>query len=234
MKQMIKDTPILGPLVVRMYRKWINPPKKIESSEAYWIDRYESGDNSGSGSYRQLAEFKATIINDFVRKEGVRTVIEYGSGDGNQLSLAKYPSYIGFDISPRAIAICEAAFRSDPSKSFREMKTYSGERADMTMSLDVIHHLVEDDVFDEYMHRLFDSSDRFVVIYSSNTDENNPLQGTHVRHRKFLPWIEESKPNWTLLKHIPNKYPFEGNQQTGSRSDFFIFAREPLSAGSAD
>jgi len=30
-------------------------------SVEYWIERYASGGNSGSGSYRSLAEFKAEI-----------------------------------------------------------------------------------------------------------------------------------------------------------------------------
>lgn len=234
MKQFIKDTPLLGPMAVKIYRTWINPPKQIESSQAYWIDRYESNGNSGSGSYQKLAEFKATTINDLVGKEEIRTVIEYGSGDGAQLRLAKYPSYIGFDVSPRAIEMCATAFSSDPTKAFCEMGDYAGERAGLTLSLDVLYHLIEDHVFVDYAHRLFDSSDRFVVIYSSNTDENNELQGTHVRHREFLPWVEASKPNWKLREHITNKYPFDGNQRTGSRSDFYIFEKRRPSAPTAE
>ncbi len=36
------------------------------------------GKNSGAGSYNELAEFKANVLNDFVRENDIQTVIEYG------------------------------------------------------------------------------------------------------------------------------------------------------------
>ena len=81
------------------------------------------------------------------------------------------------------------------------MSEYTGERADLTLSLDVIYHLVEDTVFECYMRTLFDSSKRYVIVYASDTDDNPIHEGTHVRHRKFSRWIRENAPNWTLVKH---------------------------------
>jgi len=37
--------------------------------------------------------------------------------------------------------------------SSKKCKTIYGEKAQLTLSLDVVYHLVEDDVFYEYMHR---------------------------------------------------------------------------------
>ena len=48
-------------------------------------------------------------------------------------------------------------------------------RADLTLSLDVIYHLVEDDVFVSAMRALFDKAARFVVIYASNQDADVTL-----------------------------------------------------------
>ena len=53
--------------------------------------RYSAGGNSGAGSYSQLAEFKAQVLNRFVATHDVKHIIEFGSGDGNQLALAEYP-----------------------------------------------------------------------------------------------------------------------------------------------
>lgn len=224
-RQFIKNLPVLGPIAVIIYRRWIRPPRRIDSSESYWIERYEQGGDSGPGSYNQLAEFKADVLTSFVAEHGIQSVIEYGCGDGSQLTLTEYPSYLGFDVSPKAIELCRNRFSRDASKEFREIRHYDHERAELTLSIDVIFHLVEDAVFHEYMHRLFDSSTRFVVIYSSNTGTNKPLQHTHVRHREFLSWVREAKPEWSLARHIPNRYPFRGNQATGSHCDFFVFAR---------
>ncbi len=95
----------------------------------------------------------------------------------------------------------------------------------MTLSLDVIYHLVEDAVFFEYIERLFSSSEKFVVIYSSNTDSQMKKQAPHIRHRNFSKWINENEPQWELLRHIPNKYPLTIERVNGSFSDFYIYKK---------
>ena len=47
-------------------------------SEQYWINRYISGGNSGSGSAGKFATFKPDVINTFITKTGIRTIIEVG------------------------------------------------------------------------------------------------------------------------------------------------------------
>ncbi|MDZ7859515.1 MAG: hypothetical protein U5O15_02400 [Candidatus Krumholzibacteriota bacterium] len=226
MKQIIKSIPVVGPVARRIYRTWISPPKTFPGSESYWKNRYEAGGNSGDGSYNQLAEFKADILNTFVFENEITSVIEYGCGDGNQLSLAQYTKYIGFDVSPNAISRCLKRFsNNDGTKTFKLMKEYDGETAELTLSLDVIYHLVEDDVFVDYMNRLFDSSERFVVIYSLDTDENPVDTAAHVRNRNFSKWIKDNKTEWNLIKYIPNKYPFNGDTKSGSFSDFYIYSK---------
>jgi len=175
------------------------------------------------GSYDKFAEFKAQVLNSFVAGRGVRSIIEFGSGDGQQLRLARYPKYIGYDVSATAIANCRQLFLGDATKSFELMKDYRGERAAMAMSLDVIYHLVEDQVFHQYMETLFSSAERYVVIYSSNKDIPQGYDGLHVRHRKFTEWIDKNMPKWKLLEHIPNKYPYKGDYREGSFADFYIF-----------
>ena len=151
-------------------------------------------------------------------------MIEYGCGDGNQLKYAKYPSYIGYDVSPKAISMCREIFDGDSTKTFRLMSEYSGEKAQLTLSLDVVYHLVEDAVFHEYMQRLFDSAERFVIVYSSNTNDSD-MNVQHVRHRKFSDWVERLKPDWEIRQQIPNKYPFNRDTHEGSFADFFIYER---------
>ena len=217
----IKRIPFLGLLTVWVKRNLFERP--FPGSEQYWLRRYEAGGNSGSGSFGRLAEFKAGQVNEFVRLNNVSTIIEYGCGDGNQLGLSKYPSYIGFDISSEAISRCSEIFADDPSKSFRLMRDYRGEKAELTLSLDVVYHLVEYSVFERYMARLFDSSERFVIIYSSNWDEHSIILSAHVRHRRFSIWIKQNRPNWKLMQHIPNIYPSSKVHRVGSPADFYIY-----------
>lgn len=150
----------------------------IFDSQEYWENRYLEGGNSGAGSYHRLANFKAKVVNEFVKKNNINRVIEWGCGDGNQLSLAKYSKYIGYDVSEQAISICQKKFAEDQTKVFK----YCGSKdfvndikADLSISLDVIYHLVEDDVYHLYMNRLFQSSQNmFVFIHA--------IMKKHMRH----------------------------------------------------
>jgi SAM-dependent methyltransferase len=194
----------------------------VSGSAAYWERRYRAGGNSGSGSYELLAEFKAEVLNEFVASNHIQSVIEFGCGDGNQLQLAEYPTYVGYDISPTAIERCRRLFADDPTKQFHLLDGYAGETAELSMSLDVIYHLVEDSVFENYMKQLFDASTKFVAIYSSNVDSGVVQGAVHVRHRCFHKWIE-GRPEWRLIRHLPNRYPFDATTGEGSFADFFFY-----------
>ncbi|MBX2828040.1 MAG: class I SAM-dependent methyltransferase [Flavobacteriaceae bacterium] len=201
--------------------------KKFPGSEKYWDQRYKKNKNSGAGSYGRLAEFKAEIINEFVQKNRIETIIEYGSGDGNQLKLANYPNYVGFDVSDTALELCRQEFEGDTTKNFFHMEDPEQitRRAQLTMSLDVLYHLVEDEVFNGYMTRLFNSSDRFVMIYSSNYEKE---MADHVRSRKFTDWVDSNmNGSWKLKEFIKNKFPFSEDQpDTTSISDFYIYEKQ--------
>ena len=224
-KQLFVDLPIIGQLAGLISRTWGKPRRIFQGSESYWKSRYETGGDSGYGSYSQLAELKSEVLNAFVRENGIESVIEYGCGDGNQLSLAQYPNYIGFDVSPHALSGCMKRFSADATKTFKPMDTYADETAELTLSLDVLFHLVEDGIFADYMERLFTSSEKFVVIYSSDTDVNPDGTPEHVRHRKFSRWIEDNKAEWKLVRRIPTKYPLNADTKSGSFADFYIYSK---------
>lgn len=222
-KRVLQNVPVVGPALQRTVGLIRKHPTFLTSSQ-YWEDRYLTGGNSGAGSYNRLARFKSEVLNDFVRRTHVTSIIEFGCGDGAQLGLAEYPSYIGVDISRKAIDMCRQRYSDDPSKEFYTAHTLPLDaRADLTLSLDVIYHLVEDPVFDGYMHQLFKTARKFVVIYASNTDQVLAIK--HVRHRQFTQWIERNRPDWGLREITKNKYPFDPSRPDDtSFADFYIFA----------
>jgi SAM-dependent methyltransferase len=229
-KRFIRRIPVLGPAVRRAYRSIIKlppPPAEVPftTTVEYWEARYSAGGDSGPGSYSQLGMYKAEFLNAFVREHGIRSVIEFGCGDGHQLGLARYPRYTGLDVSPTIVARCRRLFAKDPTKTFRLMGEYSGETAELALSLDVIFHLVEDQVYEDYMRTLFAASSRFVIVYSSNTDENRGLEGTYQRQHRFTDWVDAKADGWRLTEHVPNRFPYSGDARTGSFSDFYVFER---------
>lgn len=184
--------------------------------------------NSGAGSYNRLADYKAMIINNFIKENNIREVIEWGCGDGNQLSFAHYPQYVGFDVSQKAIEICREKFKDDNTKEFIWCggENFKNDRvSELVLSLDVIYHLIEDDVYEEYMRRLFDSSRKYVCIYSSNFEKQ---MEKHVKCRRFSDWINANLDNkWELIGSVKNKYPYlEDDPENTTFSDFYFYERK--------
>ena len=210
---------------VRAVRQVLREPQ-FQTSDQYWKARYRRHRNSGAGSYGRLADFKAEVLNEFVREHRIDSVVEWGCGDGNQQTLAIYPQYTGIDISPDAINLCTRRFKSDPSKRFMVNAQAEKQRitASLAISLDVLYHLVEDSVFHNYMRSLFGSAERYVGIYSSDCDR--PGHVPHVRHRSFSRWIADNAPNWHRIEFVANRYPYDAAEpdQT-SWSNFGFFER---------
>lgn len=232
LKKLIKRIPAIGPALAyargqSRIKKTV--PTKISrdflGSTPYWEERYRAGGDSGTGSGGRLAEFKAEIINEFVVKESIASVIEFGCGDGRQLLLARYPKYTGVDVSQTVIERCKTLFEGRPDFAFLTIEQYQGETGDLALSLDVIFHLIEDEVFNSYMARLFDAALRYVIIYSSNFDSEPAPSAPHFRNREFTLWVAAHRPEWHLIRHIPNRYPFNGDAQETSVSDFFVFSK---------
>lgn len=214
---------ILKNLIGKIYKFRHKDYFNFSDSTSYWISRYRSGDNSGSGSYGRLAVFKAEVINSFLKNNEIELAIEFGCGDGNQLSLIKYKKYIGVDVSKEAIKICKNKFKGDETKDFVHIDNYKPKLANLSLSLDVIFHLVEDSVFEMYMWELFNASKKFVIIYSSNFESQETV-ARHVKHRKFSDWISNNVEEYKLVQLIKNKYPYSGDDDT-SFADFYVYSR---------
>ena len=202
----------------------------FRGSQAYWDERYRAGEDSGAGSYGNLAEFKAEVLNGLVREDGVRSVIEFGCGDGAQLALADYAAYLGLDVSAAVLDRCRARFAGDATKRFALYtpdfpRDLPGDaRADLALSIDVLYHLVEEDVFARHLRDLFAAADRMVVIYSSDFDREEPVP--HVRHRAFSAWVAANIPGWCRARRIPNRFPYRPEDGSGSLADFHVYERE--------
>jgi SAM-dependent methyltransferase len=216
-KEMIR--PIPGVRRLSLFRQRLG----FAGSASFWERNYRNGGTSGAGSYGILAQAKAGFLNAFVQERTLESVIEFGCGDGNQLSLAKYSAYIGLDVSPTAITSCKSRFAQDSSKSFF---LYDGEHfvdnaglftAELAISLDVIYHLVEDAVYEVYMKQLFAAARKYVIVYSTDTTIKDT--GPHVRHRQITPWIEANCPDWRLMDKSP------GPRVGMDGPDFFVYER---------
>ncbi len=214
-KNIIQKIPFFDTLI-----KWKNRII-FKGSKKYWKNRYNKKGNSGTGSYGKLAEFKAKVLNSFVKNNKINSVMEFGCGDSHQINLFNFPNYIGLDISETAIKTNMDFFKKDKTKSFflYDSNCFSDNhsifKTELTLSLDTIYHLVEKEIFENYMNHLFSTSNKFVIIYSSDI---NTTAENHIKYRKFAEWIKIKFPEWKLIKKIKNPYYKD-------RPDFFIYKK---------
>jgi SAM-dependent methyltransferase len=192
------------------------------SSASYWEGRYAGGGNSGTGSRGRLLTYKAAFLNGFFAANEVTSVVDIGCGDGELAARLRVDRYLGADVSPTALARCRNRLAGEPSRAFVPSMDLSPDHgAEVALSIDVIFHLIEDAVFNDYTTRLFALAIRYVVIYASNCER--PWPSLHVRHRR----VDHLAPSgWRLAAHLPNPFAFDpACPDASSFADFFVYVR---------
>lgn len=222
---------MIGRLVPKSIRAWVRRrapgTSSIFDASEYWESRYARGGTSGEGSYGRLAEFKAEVLNRFIDEHECASAIEFGCGDGNQLSLLTVPAYIGLDVSRTVVQRCIKRFEHDDTKSFFLFDAQCFRdpsrlfHADLAMSLDVIYHVVDDSAFQAYMTALCAASDRYLIIYS--TDFESADLG-HQRHRAVSKWMR-ARHDFEFVLAIDNPYSGSADGAQQSEARFLIYQR---------
>ena len=69
---------------------------------------------------------------------------------------------------------------------------------------------------------------RTVVDFSLATyGYDDPLFGIHVRHRRFVDYVERAIRGWRMLEEIPNRFPFDpDDSRPTSFANFYVFERQ--------
>lgn len=199
--------------------------------KGYWNERYKGNRNSGSGSYGRLAKFKSEVINKFIKENKLKEIIEFGCGDGNQLQYFNIDKYIGIDISEEALRICKDKYQDFENKyfySYEELYNLN-QKVECAISLDVIYHLSDDEVYYRYLKDIFSTAKKYVIIYSNSTNYHfngvDPAAG-YVLFRDFNKDVENLYQDFTLIDIIPNEYPFSATiPDETSFADFYIYEK---------
>lgn len=186
----------------------------LESSnfdyKRYWEKRYRSGGNSGSGSYGALADFKADVVNEFIKTNSIESTIDFGCGDGNQISLIDCRNYVGLDVSETAVKICKEKFNNDPNKRFFLCNASDYEdldigEADLVLCLDVLYHIIDENDFVKTLDAIFRLSKKYVILYAILHEPSIRLS-QHLKYRDINNYLNRY-PQFELFEIIDQKYP---------------------------
>jgi SAM-dependent methyltransferase len=179
-------------------------PQRAFDIAAYWQKRYVDGRDSGEGSRGDKAVEKASRVNEVVWGLHIETMIDWGCGDGQVLRhITEQVHYTGVDISPTVVG---KTAQLNPNRSFILDKlgtmTTAWLRADLSLSMDVLFHLVNDDDYHKYLNRLFKAARKAVLIYSTNSDEGRTAR--HVFRRHWTPDVARMFPDWHIAASHPS------------------------------
>jgi len=208
---------IIKKIIREIFRQRLT--KRFINSKQYWENRYFFGGNSGRGSYKEEALIKADFVNNSISKYNINSIVDIGCGDGNNLMLFDQVDYIGIDPSETIINLNKKKFIRDNQKKFyllngnqieiaKIANNFISNRNSITLSLDIIFHLVEDYSYHDHIELINNINSNYCLIVSTNYEANYNLATPHVRHRKFSRDFESncwSLINKKVIKNCPAK-----------------------------
>ena len=199
--------------------------RKSFDSAKYWNRRYGDGGNSGDGSRGEILSWKAKQINSFISEVRCGYVIDFGCGDGVLASLLKVERYLGLDVSENII-IKNAATKKDNQifevyeNRAAGSKTYYG--SDLSLSVDVILHLIEEHIYNDYMSSLFLSTEKYVLIFNTNTNIQIQGMNKHNRFRNHQEWVDQFATDFRLKNFTPYDL---GDSFVFGETGFFLYEK---------
>jgi SAM-dependent methyltransferase len=125
----------------------------------------------------------------------VQSVLDLGCGDGFVASMIEVEQYVGFDLSESALKIARERM---PNHRFLSV-TPRLMKFDLMVSMDVMHHLVTEEVYRSYLKVLFSDLSDLVLVYGTN----HRLSGRpHVLHRE---WMNDVPKGWQSHE-LPSRF----------------------------
>jgi len=151
----------------------------------YWEDHYSSGGISGQGSIGDCRKWKWDTIFSYVEK--IDKVIDVGCGDLSFWDGETCKSYTGIDISP---TIINKNMKARPDWNFicSDASISHPVHAPVVFCLDILFHILDDQVYLSILENLARYSDEWIFIY---TWVNNPLLTLTLRKNLFLRSVKD-------------------------------------------
>lgn len=187
--------------------------KTVNNSEQYWISRYNEGGSSGLGSVGALLKFKANFINEFIRKNEVHTITDFGHGDlalANLLVGARYTGIDIFDGSSRNVN------GLDLVKS--RFDQYEGLSTDLVTCIDVLYHIIkgEQDYLFASIDKMISVANKFIIIYAQDSRVPNNMSN----HMWNGPWLQHMLQSKEVELVYEQPSPIHG-----TTAKFYVFKR---------
>jgi len=182
----------------------------------FWNQRYRTDLSSGEGSRGHLLKFKVDFINDFVEKNKVCSVLDFGHGDLFVARQLKVDDYAGIDIFT-------APLGSNLKLLNCRFDEYQGQVADLVICLDVLYHILEEE--QDYMKKSLDNmirkTNKHLIIYaqdSLNTEFFDREYKGHLYNSRWLQYLQTKN-------EIKLVYRQQNPEAGYTSAQFFVFEK---------
>lgn len=203
---MSKSTASLAARLIRAAgtraRRAVGRSRPFDATQ-YWEERYAAGGDSGAGSAGRHYVFKRDYLNDMITRYEIRSVVDFGCGDGQQVAELAVDSYYGLDVSDAAIRRCRGSFANRPGYRFDTPDRAVLRRYDLALSLDVLYHIVDEEDYRSYLDVLFSHSN-FTLVYANYGARD--CDAHHMLYRDNSAEIAALRTRSQLLEKRPNPH----------------------------
>lgn len=199
---------MIGENVKGILRKYFGLFNNKFDAKEYWEHRYAKFGDSGDGSKGSNYEFKRDYINNIIKKYNIKSIVDFGCGDGKQIKELIVDEYYGIDVASSAVNMCrqlyahKRLYRFDTSED-ANLKTY-----DLAMSIDVIYHITDYNDYINYLRKLFSCS-KYVLLYANYGMRDS--NADHIVARNNLEEIERLN----LCRKLIEKQPHPAKKDFG-------------------
>lgn len=206
----------------------MKPNKILTSSYQYWAERYINTNfknSSGNGRLKFRLRYKAKMLNKIFETYTITKIADFGCGDGLLASRLKCAKYYGIEINSEIVSNLKNKFFEKKEFEFStKFESRWRNKIDASISVDVIFHLVEKDVYQKYMNELFSTDAKYVIIRAYNHESQGTGRNSHILHREFLNTVKKYFPNYNLINESPprRRHIYLSDSD---KNQFFVFKK---------
>jgi hypothetical protein len=163
------------------------------NSDLFWDNRYREGGNSWLWSYWENAIYKANFINKIIKEHNIQSAVEIGCWDWANLWLYNIQRYKWYDVSQKAIDICNEMYKEDNTKEFYvNNENTDFYEAELSLWLDMIYHIFPRAKWEKMVDKIIEAWKKYVILYTTI----NPTK-----------WVEWSCMNdYDILEYLDSKW----------------------------
>lgn len=137
-----------------------------EFEKNFWNSQYKKGLGSGAGSRGNLLEYKTNYLNKIFKDYNIKSVFDFGCGDGWQVEHLKLENYYGIDISEQAIKLCRQKIPSHWELKVNNFRDVEIPKVDCCMCIDTLYHIMDDETREKTIENIFNSGASIIILYT--------------------------------------------------------------------